>query len=623
MTSTLLGTAAGTALPSTAANTAPVHEFRCLYTHDLRRKQKRWQDGFLKFHTFNKRVMVYDQPRNYIGDTHWKDGDTLYDGDELTLENGVIVQVAEPVATTQTDLTPLLQKKPRHDAPERSATGNVRLPTPGVRTTGLTASAAPRHRPLSQLLGTPKGPHGRAMIPMRSPFEERQANLQRQDDWAASERAAKRRRVAEAGQTWNTAKEGRTPIRKGRESPMLPRTSDTAERLAQNTPLAKKAPRRISGELIDLVSDVEEMYSDVTLPNTPPGFVKPPERPKVRPAPIPPKAREPPPSSSPPVSTSNRVTHVQEQMELREQALKDAEAQPADEEPAQKRTKKLRLAAGNRPKMLLCQDAAPSRKADKTSRPGPSERSVGVITSHVINRGRIAAPPDQNQSRVGKAKPPSEIRKVDNGLTQSSPPDPLGLLDDPAPVPNQTRDGQGLESAANPKSNTAPGAREKAVPDLRPYQHHMDGAIVTKQTTKASRPNLQIQPAPPPENPPSLREFRRIRSENDRPRGKQAAALESHGRAEPPGRDELKGIPGKQAARRQLQRSTSLNVTANNRVREREATPPSPIVDTDIGPWSTEAMDLFDWRPPGYIFHGQGKGFGPPESGAVDGVATS
>ena len=26
---------------------------------------------------------------------------------------------------------------------------------------------------------------------------------------------------------------------------------------------------------------------------------------------------------------------------------------------------------------------------------------------------------------------------------------------------------------------------------------------------------------------------------------------------------------------------------------------PSPVVDKDVGPWSTEAGDLFDWRPPG------------------------
>jgi hypothetical protein len=25
---------------------------------------------------------------------------------------------------------------------------------------------------------------------------------------------------------------------------------------------------------------------------------------------------------------------------------------------------------------------------------------------------------------------------------------------------------------------------------------------------------------------------------------------------------------------------------------------PSPVVDEDVGPWSTEAGDLFDWKPP-------------------------
>ncbi|KAF9637535.1 protein of unknown function DUF2439 [Lasiodiplodia theobromae] len=279
--STARSTLRGTAQSSTAANTAPVYEFRCLYTHDLRRKQKRWQDGFLKFHTFNKRVMVYDQPRNYIGDTHYKDGDTLYDGDELTLENGVLVQVAEPVATTQTDLTELLQKKPKetHERPVPAsarlpAPGSVRLPTPGVRTAGLTANVAPRHKPLSQLLGTPKGPHGRAVIPTKSPFEERQENLQKADEWAANERAAKRRKVAEAEQARSIVRESRTPVPKGRERHILGRTPERREALGQNTPLALKGGNKLPGELIDLTSDVEEMEpgSDVTIPNTPPGI---------------------------------------------------------------------------------------------------------------------------------------------------------------------------------------------------------------------------------------------------------------------------------------------------------------------------------------------------------------
>jgi len=44
-------------VPQTS-DTAPVLELNCLYTHNVRRKSKRWQDGFLRYHTFNKRIMV-------------------------------------------------------------------------------------------------------------------------------------------------------------------------------------------------------------------------------------------------------------------------------------------------------------------------------------------------------------------------------------------------------------------------------------------------------------------------------------------------------------------------------------------------------------------------------------
>lgn len=83
----------GLIIPTTQ-NTAPVLSFNCLYTHDLRRKAKRWQDGFLRFHTFNKRVMVYDVPRNFIGDTHWRESQEIQDGDELQLEKGVLSKLA-------------------------------------------------------------------------------------------------------------------------------------------------------------------------------------------------------------------------------------------------------------------------------------------------------------------------------------------------------------------------------------------------------------------------------------------------------------------------------------------------------------------------------------------------
>ncbi|KAK7530141.1 uncharacterized protein J3D65DRAFT_671929 [Phyllosticta citribraziliensis] len=120
--------AAATALPLTQ-NTAPVHEFSCLYTHDVRRKQKRWQDGFIRLYTFNQRVME------------------LEEGDEVTLENGVMVEVVEATATTHTDLDPVLQKRA---GPTMGAFGG---------------RAQPPNRPLSEVLGIPKGPMGRARLP--------------------------------------------------------------------------------------------------------------------------------------------------------------------------------------------------------------------------------------------------------------------------------------------------------------------------------------------------------------------------------------------------------------------------------------------------------------------------
>ena len=104
-------------------STAPVHEFRCLYTHDVRRKQKRWQDGFLKYHTFNKRAMVYDTLRNFIGDTHWQASGGIGEGDEVELEAGVVVQIGEQVGLSETDLRPIFERPRKRGAGEGEERG--------------------------------------------------------------------------------------------------------------------------------------------------------------------------------------------------------------------------------------------------------------------------------------------------------------------------------------------------------------------------------------------------------------------------------------------------------------------------------------------------------------------
>lgn len=156
--------------------TATVLDYICLFTHDLRRKQKRWQDGKLKYHTFNKRIMVYDDRGNFIGDAHWHGGGDLDEGEELELDRGAaIVQVADCVGSREQDLTEVLDKRVR-EVEKRRAVAAAKTPT------SSRATVQPQqqehfqlnHRPLSSLVDSP-GPIGRAAISTRSPYEARKA----------------------------------------------------------------------------------------------------------------------------------------------------------------------------------------------------------------------------------------------------------------------------------------------------------------------------------------------------------------------------------------------------------------------------------------------------------------
>lgn len=153
--------------PTSSQVTASVVKFRCLYTHDLRRKSKRWQDGYLRYHAFNKRIMVYDEQGNYIGDHHWRSGEEVQDGDELELDKGALIQVGERMGTTQQDLTNLFEKRKRGPGSPQAndhASQMSRNSTP-VRASG---SSQP-FRSLNDLLGIKKTSTGHLV----SPYEER------------------------------------------------------------------------------------------------------------------------------------------------------------------------------------------------------------------------------------------------------------------------------------------------------------------------------------------------------------------------------------------------------------------------------------------------------------------
>uniref|UniRef100_A0A0D2XID5 5'-3' DNA helicase ZGRF1-like N-terminal domain-containing protein n=1 Tax=Fusarium oxysporum (strain Fo5176) TaxID=660025 RepID=A0A0D2XID5_FUSOF len=187
--------------------TALVVDFICLFTHDLKRKQKRWQDGVLKYHTFNKRVMVYDDRNHFIGDAHRQEGGDLEPGDEFELDRGAaIVQVSDCTGQREQDLTELLDKRAKEVEKRRTNAGTTRTPgsTAAVTQTPRSDQNAPhfqlRHRPLNDLVGGASR-IGRAVISPHSPFEQRrmaESPGQQQDSPSEDARPSKRRRREES-----------------------------------------------------------------------------------------------------------------------------------------------------------------------------------------------------------------------------------------------------------------------------------------------------------------------------------------------------------------------------------------------------------------------------------------
>nr|OQO30011.1 hypothetical protein B0A51_01909 [Rachicladosporium sp. CCFEE 5018] len=271
-------------IPATQ-NTAPVLEFNCLYTHDIRRKQKRWQDGFLRFHTFNKRVMVYDVPRNFIGDMHWASAEAMQEGDEVMLEKKrVLVEVAQSVGRTATDLTELRAstKKVRPQTTSSPVRGAVNTPVRAMApppTRPMTAHTGPqlKHRSLNALLGAPKGASGRAAPPSKSPFEVRQGDMENAE-WE-SERPAKRSRT----ETWSVTRTTTIPkARVPQEAPLWQRTADV-RKAGAGSKKKKAAPaadqqRLGTKEIIDLSDDLD-VPSSAFLPGFSSDAIMPPSSP--------------------------------------------------------------------------------------------------------------------------------------------------------------------------------------------------------------------------------------------------------------------------------------------------------------------------------------------------------
>jgi hypothetical protein len=556
MTAPLRSTPHASALP--ASQTAPVIEFRCLFTHDVRQKKKRWQDGYLKLHTFNNRIMVCDQARNHVGDTYWKESSELQEGDELSL-GCVLVEVSEAMAITQTDLAPILARKTKTPTKETSI-----RPTPSatVRPFQRPSSVAPnntaraasqlRHKSLNTLLGTPKGPVGKA-APMESPYEVRKEK--EKENGLAGERAPKRQKVMQRPTGWRAS----SPVQED-ESPPVKTTvlrAGTADARSGRTPQAMPRPDQV----ITISSESDHLpviTSDVTLPSTPAKAVKSvsalsvtsvslvspsvlPEPQSVQTPKLPrakirlPKSKpietpkRPPPTSSPPVSASNRLTNVDFAVQPVQEPQKGPSPPPSL--PLNPKAKSLRLSTGVRRGTLMCQSMPRSASrpgsqarvtvskpsAAKTPRLQSKEPSPVVVEVHdgraeigdmpipVLPpaKGKRKSPPAgpvKRSKKVKAATPPLpqeadifDDPEVIHGLMDQQLMIPSSPIESHQPPPSPARKAP-VPKPKDPKANTARNgnvkkdARKRATPEIQEDDSSKEKLPLSKSTTKKATP---------------------------------------------------------------------------------------------------------------------------------------
>lgn len=657
-------------------NTAPVLEFNCLYTHDIRRKQKRWQDGFLRFHTFNKRVMVYDVPRNFIGDMHWKEGEDLQEGDEVTLEkDAVLVQVAESVGRTETDLTELKQsakKSKRTEGGQRSSPPPKNMATPS-RNMGPptarpgTASVAGgntqlKHRSLNALLGTPKGRIGKATLPTKSPFETRQA--EENENWESG-RPPKRSK----GESWNVTRTTVPLPNARRETPLWKRTADARAKAAKHVPLPPGQQKLGTKEVIDLSDDGEdspskflrEFSSDAAGPASSP----------VREVPRPPtpvSRKQQVRSSSPVFQTQKRKEKAPEvvrnetpprpakvaRVEPPRRTIEVPERAPSPPHiappfllpPSNKPSQTLRMAtSAPKRKTLACLDQISNSPTGTMERPTPTEEgrttSSKRRTQRELLEERLAKMNKLAQQRaddlkaivddadataleisqMDEAVPPPERPEARVISRQTVPPEEPVLTKSDRPFRRLASE-HNTAASANAAPKRIPGAPVRFTPPPlgrapKPAEQpkQKTGVAVPVQREQALKEGAPHAAAPPAEPRPVVK--------NAPPPQEQPNVQYSSKEPTPPIVDMPPPPPQPPAARRrpgigrkEIRKSaqacfpTALNVAANGtstvilakpfQAPKPPAPPKAPTPPEETGPWTREAFDLFNWRPPGW-----------------------
>ncbi|KAI9719597.1 MAG: hypothetical protein M1812_003368 [Candelaria pacifica] len=606
MTATVVRGIPSLAIPSTQ-NSAPIVEFRCLYTHDLRRKSKRWQDGFLRFHTFNKRVMVYDVPRNFVGDMHWRESGELQDGDELELEKGILVQVGELVGRVDQDLSGLFEKKikgredraaqDKHtDFPARNKLSSPATPARHPNCNGMNA---PVPTPMSQLLpktlntllGTPRGPHGRAIVPTKSPFQ--QTHRVADDTPKDKGRAIKRRKLDDV-ETINgprnvTQKRKTGAPSNAHEGPRGPARVDIQPR--QGSHIRNTGPSSLAvteRDVIDVDADCAAPVNTIHRPTK--GRSRPPEA-----AGNPPRRRYSR-SSSPAVSTTSSHLPTNEALNKASRPINRPIEIESDDAP----TQPLRLVGHAPRKKLLC-SAAPTlnhkrARAEISSEPSPDppdelEKFNSAQQLRLQARQRRIRQQDENDlsNRNNEQIKAPETHNSRTKVHQR----PISLPVTLPPI-QHTNNRQQNPTTQSPHP-TQPKARSygftrapKPAPILPPLSNDtltemalthgkMDQILLLPQPSKSKSPLRRTQSEIVP-RPPEISQSK-VQKSQSQPQGLRKSQAKPVITSVAP-KPLTSAESGGKAKEFEMQQKKDEKM------------------DKDLGPWSREAFDLFDWRPP-------------------------
>ncbi|KAK3718218.1 hypothetical protein LTR37_005333 [Vermiconidia calcicola] len=636
-------------------NTAVVLEFNCLYTHDVRRKQKRWQDGFLRFHTFNKRVMVYDVPRNFIGDAHWKAEEALQDGDEVTLEkDGVVVQVAGSVGQTETDLTELRMSKKKSSSEHGSSpTRPAQTPARIANGTAPRPTTQLKHRSLNTLLGTPKGPIGKAALPSKSPFEQRHARIEN-EEWEDG-RPPKRQR-AEQSAAWNVTRTSKpATVAKPKEAPLWARTADSAKAKKKKAPVPPGQQKLGTREVFDLSEDVDE--HDKFLPGFSSDALVPPSSPK-QPAPM---ERLPAVRSSSPVLEAQKA---QPKVHAKDSTCAQTrpDAQPVSRQPGPAESVSARdierepdAARNERRDCEVSKEPLrpPTRSGDG------SDRTMRPPSSKLGQTLRVAASAPRKKMLLCQDQLPRKPSRVHSANTESAIDALLDVTAEDMPPAEKRATSQrrqlqerlariGKKTCASEEYAVAVGKLDKVVSPSTAVYTGFTKSVTRIPEPKPQTPNGEVPltladldqmimplelPRSPGIDPPVVkdtRQLRRVVSESNRPASskskrapgapvrftpspsKKSPPKALHTKPAEPAVGSVrptKAVPSKLRAKKPIQRAVSLNTASNgtstvilSKAFRTPKAPESKPLETARAPepWSKEAFDLFTWRPPGW-----------------------